>query len=70
MANHRTVFTVEMRMTIACKISCSPSLRWDVFGVKVMINGEIRNVVNRPTEKTLAESEGNMKDSPYFLTSN
>ncbi len=23
-ANHRTVFTDEMRMTIACKISCSP----------------------------------------------
>ncbi len=24
-ANHRTVFTDEMRMTIACNISCSPS---------------------------------------------
>ncbi len=25
-ANHRTVFTDEMRMTIACKISCSPTI--------------------------------------------
>ncbi len=25
-ANNRTVFTDEMRMTIACKISCSPSI--------------------------------------------
>ncbi len=25
-ANHRTVFTYEMRMTIACNISCSPNI--------------------------------------------
>ncbi len=36
-ANHRTVFTDEMRMTIACKISCSPTSDCALFLINLII---------------------------------
>ncbi len=48
---------------MGCLWSQSDVERWEDLG-------ESRNAVNRPTEKNLAESEGNLKDLPYFFTSN